>query len=349
MNQVIRDLGDGVIEVTIEFSKWGGRQIDMVSAPWSAFRTEAVPYVAISDSTGGYTFSKQIFNESKPKKLTDTDLGGWIAYVQNMSKESHGIGIVYGKKSVLDGPTSFVRWGEYDSPELEGIDGTILSVKRDIDVDNGDRLRIKYYLIIGTLGMIQEKALTLVEKVEVTREKPTLELGGRIQICSDEKTAIRRGCLEGKSPQFLTFRNYVSGAIPLFILKDMSKNKLVITSNPYYISFNPTDKKTDYQNFLGWVVSEPPENDKEEKVQLSQVLSQSFPTVDLDPNDSNLFVLKQKNNLQESVTPIDIFLYNDLVKNYRKTGIPGWVKSDMDLNGTVDKRDHTLLLEMFQD
>jgi len=132
-------------------------------------------------------------------------------------------------------------------------------------------------------------------------------------------------------------------------LKDMSKNKLVITSNPYYISFNPTDKKTDYQNFLGWVVSEPPENDKEEKVQLSQVLSQSFPTVDLDPNDSNLFVLKQKNNLQESVTPIDIFLYNDLVKNYRKTGIPGWVKSDMDLNGTVDKRDHTLLLEMFQD
>jgi hypothetical protein len=347
MNQIVRDLGDGVIEVTIELSKWGGRQIEMVSAPWAAFRTATVPYVAISDSNGGYEFSKQIFNESIPRKLSDPNVGGWIAYVQNTNKESYGIGIVYGKQNILDGRSSFVRWGDYDTPELDGVDGTILSVKRDIDFNTGERLHIKYYLIIGTLADIQVKANAFVDKVEINKEKPSVEMAGRIKICKDETGSIRRGCLDDNKPIFSTFRNYVSGSVPLFLIRDMMKNKSIITSNPYYVSFDPTDKKTDYQNFLGWSTSTLSEPVREEKIMLSQIVNESFPNMEVDVNDAQLIVL-QDNSSELSQQVSGIFLYNDLVRNYGKSGTQGWVKSDVDMNGVVDKADLDLILEEFK-
>lgn len=348
MNQVIRDLGDGVIEVTIELSKWGGRQIEMVSAPWAAFRTETVPYVAISNSNGGYEFSKQIFNESVPKKLSDPNVGGWIAYVQNTNKESYGIGIVYGKQNVLDGRSSFVRWGEYDSPELDGVDGTILSVKRDIDFNTGERLHIKYYLIIGTLSTIQEKANFFIDKTEIIKEKPSIESAGRIKICKDKTGSIRRGCLDDSEHIFSTFRNYVSGSVPLFLVKDVKKNKSIITSNPYYVSFDPTDKKTDYQNFLGWAMHTLPESMQENKAPLSETIQHSFPDMEVDLNDAGLVILKETSRAGVQ-NDVGIFLYNNLIRNYGKTGTPGWVKSDIDMNGVVNMADFRLLLEEYKD
>lgn len=254
-HQNTRDLGNGVVEITLIINKWLGEETKDISVPWSAFRTQSLPFTVLSNSDGSYSDVTQTFNTGIPRRLKDVDTGGWIAFVKANNLNSYGIGIVYGKSPTsVENKTSYVRWGDYDSPEIEGIDGTVGTVKRNIVLNSGDSVYVRYYLIIGKLKDIQKYGNMLQSKVQAGKIETKEQNAKLIEICRHETKILRRGCINNEEPLFYAYRDFTTFAKPLFLLKDNSNSKIVLTTDPYVISLDPTDRKTEYIDFLGWAV-----------------------------------------------------------------------------------------------
>ena len=127
LTQTIRDLGEGVVEINVEFDKWEGARYDKISLPWSAFRTGTIPVQIVSNPDGSYSEATQsLRNEKRLAKIEDATTGGWIAFVASNVPSARGIGIVYGKNPrELDGKNGYVRWGNYGPPHRPQLAGTV--------------------------------------------------------------------------------------------------------------------------------------------------------------------------------------------------------------------------------
>lgn len=280
MHQNILDLGNGVIEISLMIDKWSGEETTDISVPWASFDTTHVPEQIISQRNGSYLSQRQPFADSPVVRLRDNSTGGWLALTQSNSPTARGIGIVYGKNlDSIDGHTSFLRWGTYSS-------GTIATIKRNVTLKAGDSVFFRYYLVIGQLKDIQHYGNQLVNKVQSVRINTQASRPGNIRICPDSQTGFRLGCPEKNQPAFVTQRYHTFGSLPLFLVENTSNHKIFLTTNPYSISSDPTDKRTKYSRFLGWVNSptaKKPVSSSGCNVSLQSVL-RSFPTVYADPS-----------------------------------------------------------------
>lgn len=248
MHQNIRDLGDGVVEITLVVDKWLGEETRLISVPWVGFRTENLSEQILSLPNGSYKSTNKIVenNENQVVKLSDKSTGGWMALVKSNSDDSHGIGIVFGK---LNNAIS----GEYFRLEKYAT-GTIATVKRSAVLNPGDSIFFRYYLVFGKLKEIQYYGNLLANKVQSGKIYASLTSVGGIQICLDENKELKNGCADTNKKLFLSNRNFVKDSVPLFQLKNKDNNKKYLTTNPYLISSDPTDEKTEYLGFHGWAI-----------------------------------------------------------------------------------------------
>lgn len=247
MHENIRDVGDGVVEISLLIDKWAGEETKSISMPWSAFRTENVPTQIISKPNGSYEVASQVFSDGKPMRLVNNDTGGWMAFTQSTKKDAYGIGIVFGSYVPgLEATTSYARWGTYAS-------GTVATVKRDITLKAGDSVFVRYYLVFGTLSDIQLQANALVSKVQIGRIDTKAQKAGNVRICPQGDDNLRRGCPDESKLLFYVDRYHTENTVPLFLLGNTKNGKRVLSTNPYSISKDPTDAVTEYVNFIGWV------------------------------------------------------------------------------------------------
>jgi MYXO-CTERM domain-containing protein len=250
MHQLTRDVGDGVVEITIVITKWQGEETRALNLPWSAFRSQSLPATLISAPDGSYARDNQTFGSGVGRRwLKDRDTGGWIAFAQGDKPDSSGIGIVFGREpSVIESGTSYVQWGEYGT-SLDG--GTVGTVKRDIKLLPGDSVFSRYFVVIGTLAKIQQHGNLLQSRVEVGRLVTSAEQAGLVRICPDAVNKVRRGCTDPGQARFYAFRDFLPDAVPLFLLRDPNA-KVNITADPYEVSADPTNGVTEYLDVLGW-------------------------------------------------------------------------------------------------
>lgn len=257
ISQRIKDVGGGVIEITVEFNKWGGVPYDRFGLPFTAFRASTLPVHILSDKDGNYREVTQRKQGSKVWRLSDGTTGGWIAFTTSGAPNAKGIGIVFGKKPLeLDKRTTYVSWGNHDSAKIPGIDFTVAAVKRSVDLDIGETLIYRYYLVLGTLANIQVKANNLESKVSMQKIKRSPEETEHLEVCLNKYSIPKRNCEKGESQQFKTYKHYLPGSQPLFLLKEKATNNFIVTNNPYELSFDPTDGITEYADMLGWAVPE---------------------------------------------------------------------------------------------
>ncbi len=253
MHQLTRDVGDGVVEITILITKWRGEETQAISLPWSAFRKQSLPATLVSRPDGSFVRDDQPFADGQGiRKLKDQNTGGWIAFAQGEGLDSRGIGIVFGKSpSAIEGATSYLRWGNYGT-SVDG--GTVGTVKRSITLLPGDSVFIRYFLVIGTVAKVQQYGNLLESRVEVGRILTGEKQAGLIRICRDEQKQLKRGCPDPDTSLFYTYRDFLPDALPLFLLGQAGA-AYRITADPYELSPDPTDGQTEYVEFLGWALS----------------------------------------------------------------------------------------------
>lgn len=255
MQENLRDLGDGVIEVTVIFNKWGGITTtpSLISLPWTAVRTVNAPTQIISKPDGKYEMQSYDFTSSPNIKLRDNTTGGWAAFTKANDPNSPGIGFVFGKQlfTGVEKGSSYVRIGEYDQKKPTA--GTVFTVKRAVELNSGDSFFYRYYIVLGTLKDIQKYGNLLQEKVQMGRIETRESDAQLVAICEHKVRGLYRNCPDDK-PVFYTYRDFVRGSLPLFLLQNTTNNKFIVTSDPYAVDFDPTNGKTRYVDFLGWVI-----------------------------------------------------------------------------------------------
>lgn len=260
IEQRITDQGDGVVEISGEVSKWGGARNDLVDLPWSAFRTATLPVQVISGPGGGYRVQPQVLREKDRDKITwirDGNTGGWVALAASEAVTARGIGIVYGKQPRdADGPKSRVRWGTYSNPKRPEHDGTVIAVYRQVGLEPGDTLLFRYFLVLGTLEAIQAKGDALESQVLLQKVRRQAGDARVAPVCLDSAQGLRRDCDAGQAVAFRSFRDFIPGARPLFLLRKARTAELLLTDDPYELSFDPTDGTSIYLDLLGWAIAE---------------------------------------------------------------------------------------------
>jgi len=292
INQTLRDIGKGAVEISVEFNKWGGARNKSFFVPFSAFRTSTVPVQILSNPDGSYREVTQALRATR-LMLREGRSGGWIAVVSSHSPSAEGIGIVFGKEpQASDGKRSLVTWGNYGPRGQPRLGGTVVGIHRAVNLDIGETLFYRYYIVLGKLSDIQIEANRLESKVVLKKTTMTPEQAKRLAICQGSSGELKRTCANGEAPLFYTYKDFVPDAKPLFMLQNSDTGRYMVTDNPYEISFDPTDGLTRYLGFLGWSVPEQIAANSCRYQRLNQALALVNPQPQFGRNVSILFVLR---------------------------------------------------------
>jgi len=348
-SQTITDLGGGLVEINLEINNWGEETYPLSQLPWSAYNANKLTSHIISLPDGSYedrysTFGGyDIANEIGIINLRNNSTGGWIAFTTGTNPSDRGIGIIYGKTlQPQEGNKTAIRWGQYSTDPLRtGVVGTI---RRNIELLPKESLHVRYFIAIGSLSDIQNLGNSYQNQVILEKISRSEQDANRIAICSSPTTEIKRGCPAGTTPLFHTLRYYVPSAKPLFLLKNTLNSKYRVTDDPYEISFNPTDNKTQYVDFLGWAMPE-------EKVssslsyQLLDTLLQPNLYVSDTPSKQSLMVIKSSPsslpgdaNGDNRVDGVDYVVW---LTHYNQS-VTGTTKGDFNNSGKVDGVDYVV-------
>lgn len=277
MHQQLRDLGNGVIEITLVIDKWLGTETFSLNLPWATFRTASVPTQVISTASGGYAFiSPQRAGEDKRFTFGTGQVGSWYALTKAPSLNSYGIGIVFQKEKLgIEGDGGYLRLIAFPNDE---IPRTVTTNKRDITLKAGDSYFFRYYVILGKLSKIHEYGNQLKNSAQMGKINTSLQREGNVLICKgSDSQPLRRGCLENEQDRyFVLHRYFAENSYPLFLIQDNKNEKFYVTDDPYVLSIDLSDNRTVYSEFLGWARQDAKDLNKSEYVELSKVLPDKY-------------------------------------------------------------------------
>ena len=255
--QQTRDIGEGIIEFTIVVYNYGPDLINFVNTPYFPIRKSTVPIQLISTPDGEYKLEHHFWVKGN-RAISIDDTAGWFIFAKEDNPLSQGVGIVFGKDKhygeSFQYSRSKFRWGEV---EIESRDQIVSTVLRRVNIPQHTAFYYRYYIILNkNVEDIARTANEIVDYVDYGPIEYNEETTGIIPICTritgGGQQVYKRGCAEGETPVFYTYRLPVKEARPLFHLRNMETKQIILTTNPYEISSRPYDGSTRYLKFLGF-------------------------------------------------------------------------------------------------
>ena len=241
LQQKIRDMGDGIIEITYVYTNFGEDRIDFIDFPWSGFSKTLIPYYVKSVLNGGWTWVTPV--DWIDNLYSNTQGNGWFAMLKTQTTTSEGLGVVYGKSANQSSESEKVRWGPVpyeDLTVLEAMPGSILAP--------GKTYFMRYYLMFGQL----QRDL----HIQGNRLANYVDWGELSFSLSD--TDLLNPCQFGipfgfTRCDFFLLSRPVLDPLPILLLRNRHSGKLVLSTSPYALSLKPyQDRNTEYLAFLGW-------------------------------------------------------------------------------------------------
>lgn len=242
LQQNIRDVGDGIIEITYVYTNFGEDRIDFIDFPWGGFSKKPIPHYVKSLSDGDWV--RETPSDWVTNLYPNTQANGWFAMLKTCTSNSEGFGVVYGKSAVRSDGVEQVRWGPTSNQEnltvLEALPGAILLPKKTYFM--------RYYLMFGQLDTdlhLQGNRLSnYVDWGELSFSLSETELINPCQF---------GGAFGFSRCNFFLLSRPVLNPLPVLLLRDRKSGKLVISTSPYALSSKPyQDRNTEYLAFLGW-------------------------------------------------------------------------------------------------
>ena len=230
----VRDMGEGVIEITNMFTNFGDTVYDDLSVPWGAIRKETLKDHVVSNTSGGYSVKEG--NWSQVIKVSDT--GGWVANcVDASNKEALALGLVFGKNEVKTLGTK-EQWSDmiysYGLNNGDFIQNTVIRFR----LMPGETFYYRYYMVIDTLGKVAEKANALASSVEYGYKNFDEANTSLIPyyLYYDEVSGVSTlisSAEEGATPVLYTYSKPVAGSVPLYLMRNKETGQQFITTDPY--------------------------------------------------------------------------------------------------------------------
>tara|TARA_B110000879_G_scaffold206467_1_gene288505 strand:- start:306 stop:2501 length:2196 start_codon:yes stop_codon:yes gene_type:complete len=244
-----KDLGDGVIEVTMGMYNFGSTEVYRYhNMPWGGVRRTALEYNYLSNTNQtSYTQVTGFFGESgagSARLVNTEDTGGWTTFCsENSGDYGHSLGFVFGKDDQLTNTyqKNRVRQGYAWplSPQASETDWrnymvSTLNVRHNIN--QGEGIWTRNYMVFGeTRTDVQNKIAnrnlvdnTLFEDMNITEDSVEV-IGYEIGTYNGEFAIVK-----GESPVFYLYSAPVSGSIPIFEMVKADGERFV-THNPYTI------------------------------------------------------------------------------------------------------------------
>jgi hypothetical protein len=229
-----RDLGDGVIEVTYVIHSFGTDTLDYLNIPWGGVRRSALPVHLLSRPDGSAERLGGSFGSRRgPPTIRDAaDTGGWAAFAQDgESPDRFALALVFGRdrhraeKPDWQPLSTRWRWGVAGLEERRSPrDYLVATVNSRCVVAPGETFGYRLYFVIGPLRDVMRQGRTLVAHVDY----------GIVPLLRKDAPIVR-ATIGARQPFFLWGRP-VPGSTPIFLLRDTTTRRLLVTHDPYQLA-----------------------------------------------------------------------------------------------------------------
>lgn len=265
----IKDLGDGVIEMTYILKNFGQDKINYINVPWGGVRRSVLPDQFVSKPDNTFELRDGLFGD-KANVVSFEATNGWFAW-SNPNKLA--LGLVFGKDANYGKPGSGQRaksnivWGNAGSAKR---DYNVFSSNMLVNIMPGDMFYARFYFVVGTLQEVAAKAPSLVPQVSYGILSPSETASPVLPVWFGKK-------VDGSSsldftgvgdPSFYTYTVPPKNSVPLFKMRDNMTGKEFASTDPYRMSstqvlnnggtartqYRPYDGRTSYLGFLGYVM-----------------------------------------------------------------------------------------------
>jgi hypothetical protein len=229
-----RDLGGGAIEVAQLLSNFGDQQLTYLNAPWGGVRRSSLPHTVLSEPGGGWKKVAGVWGWSGiPSKPFD-ETGGWIGWtVDSKEDSSPALAMVFGREGGGTPPWRRSRSkilygtaGETDNRDYEAVETAC-----SIDLNPGESLLVRWYLVAGPFGKVRARAAELAP--HATIEKPAFDASLRQPVWVKDGVPSSSG--EGE-PAFHLHAQPLPGTLPVFTMRNPADGKVFATLDLYKLT-----------------------------------------------------------------------------------------------------------------
>lgn len=243
-----KDLGDGVIEVTLGVYNFGNTEVYRYhNMPWGGVRRTALEYNYLANSDqNSYTQVTGYFGENgagsaRLENIKDT--GGWTVFCsENSGDYGESLGFVFGKDDKINSDTyasSRIRQG-YAYPlapqegEADWRNYMVSTVNRMHYVSQGEGIWSRFYLVFGNnRDNVRDKILsrslvnnTSFEEMNNLESESSL-IGYKVSLTDGDFTIEK-----SDNPDFYLYEQLINKGVPLFEIVKTDGTRFV-TWNPY--------------------------------------------------------------------------------------------------------------------
>ncbi|MBP52410.1 MAG: hypothetical protein CMI27_04625 [Opitutae bacterium] len=263
----VRDLGDGVIELTWVAHNFSTRKdvvFDHLNAPWGGTRPSSLPIHLISTPEGKLVNRSDLFGD-KPDGAVDVQrTGGWNISSISEAEDSPSLAFVFGRDRHLEteqakaaknqphlqfAPSQLrdmrAHWQMYDPengkwndwrtrPENSFRNYDVAVVIPKFKLAPGRSIWYRSYLIVGRKEKVAAQAASLVDHVDYGLSEFNPGETPMVPVSVRGNRIVTQGGVEPSATTFHLFARPVPGSAPVFAIRNSTTGQTVVTSDPYF-------------------------------------------------------------------------------------------------------------------
>ena len=238
-----RDLGQGLIEVSLGFYNYGPDHLNYFNMPWGGVRRTSTEYVFLSQP-GGFGWSDAIegsFGSGASANYATT--GGSIAFSSSPTGDTTALGLVFGFDAdtllPLQTSPSVLRYGyaggTFRMHETNWRNYYVISAIRRYALGQGRGVWARYYFVLGddinglSIRIAERSLVAHARLIPFDYTEATTPLVG--YRCSGSGLDFRV-TEDRRSPHFFLYAHPVTGSFPIYEIIENDKRRY-LTWNPY--------------------------------------------------------------------------------------------------------------------
>lgn len=270
--QQIKDLDNGVIEVTYGVYNYGLTPLDYFNMPWGGVRRTSLPIHKLSQPDGSAEVKDGAFGDGLHEKLSNT--GGWALFTSADTPQAPALTYVFGKDKHLGKRRYESQWDS--SYWRYGYAGTMTAYKgigpRDffvgvvnprVTVKSGEFFYWRWYLVAGPQNEVVHQSQQLSDSVEYgyltfkASEATLLNVYASDNSLNHENNGQLVGTLYDRP---------VNATFPVFLMRNKSDSTYQITNDANSLNdslllhigmvYRPYLSEYNCESFLGFATSD---------------------------------------------------------------------------------------------
>ncbi len=238
-----RDLGQGLVEVSLGFYNFGTEYINHMNVPWGGVRRTSLSDFFLSKPDGTWALATDGFDGDGDKSKSYSETGGWMGFSNSLDGSAPALALAFGfdrKPLLTNQPLGSSMWWTHAGGLPTGDSETnarnygVFATIRKYNLSQGRGVWGRYYFVLGddvadVATRIQSRALLDDETwIPFSYTESSSPLVGYRFAGSGTGFRIAE---DSRTPQFFLYAHPVSGSFPVFEIIESDKTR--------YLSWNP--------------------------------------------------------------------------------------------------------------